>query len=116
MSSYDIAICYFGLPRSVKYVYESHKKYIYDVLDDNGISYKKFMHTWKTGDGSQRVWRFKTKEKIDYDEYKLLNPDVYVIESQDEFMNTITMGDYYYEDERKKEWDKTLLKNHICAL
>lgn len=116
MSSYDIAICYFGLPRSVKYVYESHKKYIYDVLDDKGITYKKFMHTWKTGDGSQRVWRFKTREKIDYEEYKLLNPDVYVIESQDDFMNTINMSDYYYEDERKKEWDKTLLKNHICAL
>ena len=76
MSSYDIAICYFGLPRSVKYVYESHQKYIYDVLNDKGITYKKFMHTWKTGDGSQRVWRFKTREKIDYEEYKLLNPDV----------------------------------------
>ena len=47
MSSYDIAICYFGLPRSVKYVYESHQKYIYDVLDDKCITYKKFMHSIK---------------------------------------------------------------------
>jgi len=114
--SYDIAICYFGLPRSVKHVFKSHEDFIYRVLEQNNITYKKFMHTWKTSDNSQRVWRYKTKEKIDYDEYKLLEPDYYTVESQDEFMETINMNDYYYEEERKKEWDKTLLKNHICAL
>ena len=116
MSSYDIAICYFGLPRSVKHVFASHEEHIYKVLDDYGYSYKRFMHTWKTGDNSQRVWRHKTREKIDYEEYKLLKPDVYSIESQDEFMSGIDMGDYYYETEKKREWDRVLLKNHICAL
>ena len=113
---YDIAICYFGLPRSVQFVFKSHIEFIYNVLDEKKITYKKFMHTWKTGDGSQRVWRYKTREKINYEEYKLLEPHYYKIESQDEFMETINMNDYYYEQERKKEWDRTLLKNHICAL
>jgi hypothetical protein len=116
MSYYDIAFCYFGLPRSVKYVYDTHQKFIYDILDSNGYTYKKFMHTWKTNDNKQRVWRYNTSEKIDYEEYKLLNPDVYIIESQDDFMKTINFSDFYYEEERKKEWDKVLLKNHICAL
>tara|TARA_B100001063_G_scaffold247259_1_gene291837 strand:+ start:3321 stop:4040 length:720 start_codon:yes stop_codon:yes gene_type:complete len=114
MSSYDVAICYFGLPRSISYVYNSHQKYIYDILDSKGFTYKKFMHSWKTNEGKQRVWRYNVKEKINYDEYKLFNPDVYVIESQDDFIDTINMSDYYYENEN--EWDKTLLKNHICAL
>ena len=116
MSSYDIAICYFGLPRSVKHVYTSHEEHIYKVLDENGYTYKRFMHTWKTGDNCQRVWRYNAREKIDYEEYKLLNPDVYSIESQDDFMSGITMSDYYYDAEKKREWDKVLLKNHVCAL
>ncbi len=116
MGEYDIALCYFGLPRSVTHVAKTHEEFIYNVLDGNNLTYKKFMHTWKTGDDTQRVWRHKTREKINYDEYKLLAPDVYAIESQDEFMTTVDMGDYYYDTERKREWDRTLLKNHICAL
>ena len=116
MGDYDIALCYFGLPRSVKHVFNSHEEFIFKVLDENNLTYKKFMHSWKTEDGSQRVWRYKTREKIDYEEYKLLTPDFYCIESQDEFMNTINMSDYYYESEKKKEWDRILLKNHVCAL
>jgi hypothetical protein len=41
-----VAICFSGMPRSFKTVYNSHKKYIYDVLDDQGIQYDTFIHTW----------------------------------------------------------------------
>jgi hypothetical protein len=116
MSAYDIAICYFGLPRSVKHVHQTHKEHLFSVLDAGEYTYKKFMHSWTTADGKQRVWRYNAREKIDSDEYKLLEPDVYAVESQDEFMNGISMSDYYYEAEKKREWDRVLLKNHVCAL
>jgi hypothetical protein len=113
---YDFAICYFGLPRSVKYVYESHNANIFNVLKEKGLTYKIFMHSWKTKDSNQRVWQHTIRQKIDYDEYKLLNPDEYKLDSQEEFFETINMDDYYYEEEKKKEWIPKLLKNHICAL
>ncbi len=113
---YDFAVCYFGLPRSVKHVYESHYTNIFNILKEKGLTYKIFMHSWKTKDNNQRVWQHTIREKIDYDEYKLLNPDEYKVESQEDFIATINMDDYYYEHEKKKEWLPKLLKNHICAL
>uniref|UniRef100_A0A6C0F873 Glycosyltransferase n=1 Tax=viral metagenome TaxID=1070528 RepID=A0A6C0F873_9ZZZZ len=113
---YNFAICYFGLSRSIKHVYESHITNIFDVLKDQGFTYKIFMHTWKTKDNIQRVWQNTINERIDYDEYKLLNPDQYKIESQDEFLSNINMNNYYYGKKKQREWVKELLVNHICAL
>ena len=112
---YDFAICYFGLPRSVKYVYESHNTNVFNVLKEKGLTYKIFMHSWKTKDSNQRVWQHTIRQKIDYDEYKLLNTDEYKLDSQEEFFETINLDDYYYEQEKKKEWIPKFLKNHICA-
>ena len=88
MMNIDFAILYFGLTRSTKKVYMSHIMSVYNLLDSYNISYMKFMHTWRTNDNKQRVW-YKTIEKeIDYTEYKLLQPDVYKIENQEDFLNT----------------------------
>ena len=40
------AICFSGMPRSFKTVFESHKKYIYNVLSEQGIKYDIFIHSW----------------------------------------------------------------------
>ena len=47
---------------------------VYNVLKEKGLTYKIFMHSWKTKDSNQRVWQHTIREKIDYDEYKLLPP------------------------------------------
>jgi len=41
-----VAVCFSGMPRSFKTVYESHKKFIFDVLSEQGIEYDIFIHTW----------------------------------------------------------------------
>lgn len=43
-----IAFCYFGMTRSTKFVYESHKQKLYDILKNNNIDYQIYMHTWET--------------------------------------------------------------------
>ena len=103
---------------------------VYNLLDSYGLSYKKFMHTWRTKDNKQRVWYETIEKEIDYSEYKLLEPDEYKIESQDDFLNSINMDNYFYKDVYKKinmhddksvyyeegEWIPELITNHLCAL
>jgi hypothetical protein len=128
----DFAILYFGLTRSTKQVYMSHKMAIYNLLDSHNISYMKFMHTWSTKDNKQRVWYVTIEKDIDYTEYKLLEPDEYKIESQEDFLNSINMDNYFYKDVYEKinmtkysyrdiyveegESLPELITNHLCAL
>jgi hypothetical protein len=111
------ALCYFGLTRSTKQVYTTHIEHVFNVLEKHGISCTKFMHTWKTKDNKQKVWETIVPQEIDYDEYKLLSPDVYNIDNQDEFLKTMNIDDYFYKKEPiHSEWLEGLVKNHICAL
>jgi hypothetical protein len=77
---YDFAILYFGLTRSVRKTHESHKKHIVNILQKENLTYKTFMHTWKTRDNTQNVWETVIPQKIDYDEYTLLYPDEYTLD------------------------------------
>jgi hypothetical protein len=120
---YDFAIIYFGLTRSIKKTHETHKKYVYDVLKKNNITYQIFMHTWKTKDDTQNVWEEKIPEKIDYTEYKLLSPDYYSLDDQSEYLECINMDMYFYKDvwyekghASDGEWLPGMVSNHICML
>lgn len=113
---YDFAIIYWGMTRSTKKVYKSHFNKIFNILRDNNLTYKIFMHTWKTKNNKQKVWCETNNKNIDYEEYKLLNPDFYKLENQDNFINSINMDNYFYKDEQNSEWLPGLILNHICAL
>lgn len=120
---FDFAIIYFGLTRSTKKVYPSHLENVFKELEKYGQSYKVFMHTWKTADNSQRIWEDTISKPIDYEEYKLLNPDFYTIDKQDEFTESINMDDYFYKHTWNTighsvngEWLPGLILNHLCAL
>lgn len=121
--SIDFAIVYFGLTRSTRKVYTTHITNIFNILEQNNLSYKKFMHTWKTGDNKQYIWDKIIREPIDYEEYMLLSPDYYKIDSQDDFLNTINMDNFFYKDvwntkghSTQGEWLAGLVRNHICSL
>jgi hypothetical protein len=100
-------------------------EHIFDTMDKNKLTYKKFMHTWKMKDGVQNIWDKIIPQRIDYSEYKLLNPDYYTIDDEDEFLSTVNMEDYTYnddsiinEDPNYKGWtSKSMwLSNYICML
>jgi len=115
-----IAICYWGMTRSTKFVYKTHESNLYDVLKDNNIDYDIFMHTWETDNNI--VWEKKYDNPIDYEEYKLLNPKYYEIQKQYEFLDTIIFNNYFDEELYNKyghshhEWIPSLIRNHLCAL
>jgi len=103
-----IAICYWGLTRSTKMVYQSHSFHLkeYDI----------FLHTWKTDEHYIRTEPCTVP--IDYEEYKLLSPNYYQIDNQSEFLNSLHFSDYFDEELylKGKEWNPLLIRNHLCAL
>jgi hypothetical protein len=121
LSKINVAVCYWGLTRSTKYVYISHHKYIYNIFKHHKINYDVYMHSWKTNNNI--VWFSNLNTPIDYDEYKLLCPTVYKLDEQDDFLSTITFSDYFDEklynahgNSGTGEWAPQLIKNHLCAL
>lgn len=125
LNNNNIAICYFGLTRSTKKVYNTHFENLFDVLKEHNINYEVFMHTWETLDGKQNTrGKNYTKTDIDYNEYKLLKPDHYKIDIQDDFLKSIDFSKFFYQntynkykyDKVKGEWKPKLIKNHLCAL
>ena len=106
-----IAICYWGMTRSTRYVYQSHYDKVFNVLKDQNIEFDVFIHTWKTDDNL--VWDRKMPVKNDYEEYKLLNPYKYQLDNQDDFLKSITFSDYFYEDLYKNMVIIILLENGL---
>jgi hypothetical protein len=62
---YNVAIIYFGLTRSTKKVYQTHLQHIDTVIRNQSLTYKKFMHTWKTKDNKQKVWENTIPQEIE---------------------------------------------------
>lgn len=116
-----VAVCYWGLTRSVKQVYQTHDDNLFDQLILNGLEFDVFMHTWKMK-GKQRVGTSEINTPIDYEEYKLLNPDFYHIDDQDEFTENMDFDQYFYQgvDNTGGYWPYDLVEkltlNHVCAL
>lgn len=118
-----IAVCYFGLLRSLKKVYKTHIDKIFNELTQNGITYDIFLHSWKTENNIQYVWEDTIDIRQDYEipkeiDNKIINK---CFEHQCDFMSSIDFSKYFYEDEYKKygerkEWRPQLIKNHLCAL
>ena len=119
-----IALCYFGLTRSLCQVIDNQKSKIFDSLEKGGYDIEIFMHTWKIYNDEQHVWGVKIDSNINYDDYKLLEPTYYKIESQDDFLNSINIYDYFNKEKWDKngdhrthgEWPIYLIRNHLCAL
>lgn len=118
-----IAVCYWGMTRSVKQTYPSHFEHFYHILKQRGIEYKVFLHTWKTRQKNYVIWEHETTVPVDYEEYRLLLPDYFAIDDQDEFLNGLDFCDYFsnelyetYGGDTPHEWKPQLIKNHLCAL
>ena len=120
-----VAICYWGMTRSIRIIHNAHKNHIFDVFKNNQVEYDVYMHTWKT---AQNLiwgvdWNSTRNIPNDYNEYRLLNPSYYEIDEQDEFLNTINFSNYFkqelydtYGDHPDYEWRPELIRNMICAL
>ena len=75
------AICFSGLPRSFKSVFEAHKKYMFNVLEKQGIKYDIFIHTWNN---KVKYPKFLPDEGNVDEIIKLYKPISYKIETYDD--------------------------------
>jgi hypothetical protein len=118
-----IAICYWGMTRSSKYVYKSHLNNLFEILRKNSFDFDIFMHTWKVENDKNIIWEKEIDINIDYSEYLLLKPHYYKIDEQKLFTDTLNFSDYFNKDlynkyggDTNNEWRPQLIMNHLCAL
>ena len=79
-----IAICFFGLTRSLQHTISSIQSKIFDVLTKHHIDYDVFLHTYDL----KYLTNKRSNEfhcSLDINEWKLLNPISYSITNQDIF-------------------------------
>lgn len=109
-----IAICFFGLTRSLKFTIDSIEKNIFNVLSSNNIEFTKFIHTYNLN----QLTNHRSKEyncKLDIHEYKLLHCNYEIITDQDEFLKTIDFDKYKKNGDPWNDNFKSL-KNLLCQL
>jgi hypothetical protein len=88
-----IAICFWGLTRSLKYTINSIKKCIFEPLSKSGIVFDIYLHTYII-DGKYSNPRAKEDVFLDNEEYKLLKPTYYKIENQSVVSKKINFEKY----------------------
>ena len=79
-----IAICFFGLTRSLKWTHQSIQNNILNILQKRGMKYHIYLHTFNLKELTCRRSQ-ETKVKLDEHEWKLLQPDAVQIDSQEDF-------------------------------
>lgn len=89
----NVALCFFGITRSLKYTIASIQSNILNELKNNNIKYDIYLHTFRL----DNYTNIRTKEKcnnVDNSEYTLLNPDYYSIENQNLVKDHIDIKKY----------------------
>jgi len=107
-----VAICHWGLTRTLEITYETHKKHLYDLLEKNNIEYDKYLHTWIN----------PTNTITDFKKFNFKNS---IIEDQKDVINDIekNFSDYWYAHVFKanrgdsyEEWLPNLVKTHLYGM
>jgi hypothetical protein len=115
MSDKTIAICFYGLTRSLKYTIDSINTNIFEFLKSKKINYDVYLHTYNLN-SLTNPRSDEYNENLDPNEYKLLNPDYYLITDQSEFKNKIDINQYLWRGDPWDEDHHTSLYNLLCQL
>lgn len=110
-----IALCFWGLTRSLKYTNKSIQDKILKILKNANIEYKIFLHTYKF---KSNYYNPRAKEvglTLDFNDYKLLNADYIQLDDQDEVKKHLNMQKYRTNPD---PWDTNYVSvdNFICAM
>lgn len=108
-----IALVFWGLTRSLSKTYKNIKKNILDNLKKQGIEYKIFMHTYYFFGEHTDHRTGEINIKLNFEEYKLLNPDYIKIDNQDKIKKQIKINQY---KKYKYSYSEKTIENLICAL
>uniref|UniRef100_A0A6C0AMM1 Uncharacterized protein n=1 Tax=viral metagenome TaxID=1070528 RepID=A0A6C0AMM1_9ZZZZ len=117
-----VAICFFGLTRSLKLTLDSIEKYIFDPLRLHGIRYDIFLHTYKMKTAYSNPRAGEKDLILDADEYKLLEPTYHMVESKEAVSKKLdlekyrTHGNPWGKETSARPGDFSTLDNHILYL
>lgn len=110
-----VALCFWGLTRSLKFTIDSIREYILKPLDDNNIEYTIFMHTFSMSSKYYNPRAGEENIQLDFDEQHLLDPDFFKIDDQDVIKEQIQVKKYRTMPD---PWNTNYicLDNFICAM
>jgi len=117
-----VAICFFGLTRSLKFTLPSIQKYLFDPLRNHGIKYDTYLHTYKIKKPYSNPRAGERNIILDANEYKLLEPNFHMVENKEVVSKTIQLekyrakGDPWGKEKAAVKGDFTTLDNHILYL
>jgi len=87
-----IAICFFGITRSLKFTVNSINENIFNILKLNNIEYDIYIHTfYLTNYKNIRTGEVIPDDEIDNEEYKLLNANFIEIDDQEEIKKKLNL-------------------------
>ena len=89
-----IALAFWGLTRSLKYTIDSINNNILKVLNDNSIEYIIYQHTYYFSTEYKNIRTKELNDKLDFDEYKLLNANYLKRDDQDKIKLNLNLQKY----------------------
>lgn len=89
-----VAICFWGLNRSLNYTFNSIKNNIFNILKNNNIQYDIYIHTYEINRTYQNIRAGEEPSKINNSNLFLLNADHILIDDQDKIDELLNLKDY----------------------
>jgi hypothetical protein len=117
-----VAVCFFGLTRSLEITLPSIKQYLLDPLLNHGIKYDTFLHTYKVKKPYSNPRAGEKNIILDSKEYKLLEPTFHMVEDKAVVSKKLDLvkyrskGDPWAQEKQAIKGDFTTLDNHILYL
>lgn len=114
----SVAICFWGITRSLKYTFSSIHRNLFKVLKDANIKYDIYLHTYTVTEPYTNKRASEFNLILDNDEYKWLNPKVCMVEQQSEVDKRLGFEAYRTKGDpwEKDRTDFATLNNHIRSL
>lgn len=110
-----IALCFWGLTRSLSHTIDSIREFIFKPLDENNIEYTTFMHTFSFSSNYYNPRAGESNIQLDFNEHRLLQPDFLQIDDQDIIKSSIDIKKYRSLPD-PWETEYICLDNFICAM
>ncbi len=113
---FRIALIFWGLTRGLKNILQSLQENVINILKENGYEVDIFIHTYYFSNNTYTNIRHKVENyKLDFEEYKLLNPTYAIVDNQDEVALKINLNQYRSMYDKFNNNYKTN-DNHILSL